>query len=129
MDGLPTSPRLARLLDRVEAPFDRAFGQAGNPWRHLGGLAYFLFWIVAATGIWVYVGFDTRADGAWKSVERLSANDFPLGAVTRSLHRYASDAFVLVALLHLGREWVRARYARFRRYSWLTGVATLWLLF
>lgn len=124
-------PRLAArsLLDTTERAFDRAFGQAGNPWRHLGGIAYWLFWIVAVTGIWVYVGFDTRADGAYASVERLSANAFPLGSLARSFHRYASDAFALVALLHLAREWTLERYAHFRRFSWLTGVATLWLLF
>jgi len=123
------APALAALLARVEGAFDRAFGQPANPWRHLGGLAFFLFWIVAATGIYVYIGFDTRADGAWTSVDRMSANVFPAGSLARSLHRYASDAFVLIAMLHLLREWTRGRYAHFRRYSWLTGVATVWLLF
>jgi quinol-cytochrome oxidoreductase complex cytochrome b subunit/coenzyme F420-reducing hydrogenase delta subunit/NAD-dependent dihydropyrimidine dehydrogenase PreA subunit len=131
-DGAAPGP-LRRALraaqDAVERVFDAPFGQAGNPWRHLGGIAYFLFWIVAVTGIWVYVGFDTRADGAYASVERLSSNAFPLGSLARSLHRYASDAFVLVTLLHLAREWALGRYAHFRRFSWLTGVATLWLLF
>ena len=46
-----------------------------------------------------------------------------------SLHRYASDAFVLVTLLHLAREWMLGRYAHFRRFSWLTGVLALWLVF
>jgi len=119
----------AALLDRVERPFDRAFPDGLNPWRHLGGLAYLLFWIVAATGIYVYIGFDTRADGAYASVERLTSNDFPLGSLARSLHRYASDAFVLVTLLHLVREWARGRYAHWRRFSWLTGVLALWLVF
>ena len=61
-----------RALDAVETAFDRAFPPALNPWRHLGGLAYLMFWIVAATGVYVYIGFDTRADGAHASVERLS---------------------------------------------------------
>ena len=113
----------------LETAFDRAFGAAANPWRHLGGIAYLLFWVVAATGIYIYIGFDTRADGAYASVERLSANAWPFGALARSLHRYASDAFLLVTLLHLAREWIRGRYAHFRRFSWTTGVVTLWLLF
>jgi quinol-cytochrome oxidoreductase complex cytochrome b subunit/coenzyme F420-reducing hydrogenase delta subunit len=119
----------AALLDRVERPFDRAFPDGLNPWRHLGGLAYLLFWVVAATGIYVYIGFDTSADGAYASVERLTSNDFPLGSLARSLHRYASDAFVLVTVLHLVREWARGRYAHWRRFSWLTGVLALWLVF
>ncbi len=125
----PVRRALGALLHTTEGAFDRAFGQAGNPWRHLGGLGYFLFWIVAATGIYVYIGFDTRADGAYASVERLSSNAFPLGSFARSLHRYASDAFVLVTVLHLAREWILGRYAHFRRFSWLTGVLALWLVF
>ena len=124
----PFRRALRAALAAIEAVFDRAFGEAGNPWRHLGGIAFFLFWIVAVTGIYVYIGFDTRADGAFASVERLSSNAFPLGSLARSLHRYASDALVLVVLLHLAREWVLSRYAHFRRFSWLTGVVTLWLL-
>jgi len=123
------APLPVALLDGVERLFDRAFGQAGNPWRHLGGLAFLLFWIVAATGIYVYIGFDTRADSAYASVDRLSSNAFPLGSLARSLHRYASDALVLVTLLHVAREWARGRYAHFRRFSWLTGVFALWLVF
>ena len=122
-------PLPVALLDRMERLFDHPFGQAGNPWHHLGGLAFLLFWIVAATGIYVYIGFDTRAESAYASVERLSSNVFPLGAFARSLHRYASDAFVLITLLHLVRELVRGRYAHFRRFSWLTGVLALWLAF
>jgi quinol-cytochrome oxidoreductase complex cytochrome b subunit/coenzyme F420-reducing hydrogenase delta subunit len=120
---------LRALQDAIERAFDRPFGQSRNPWRHLGGLAYFLFWIVAVTGIYVYIGFDTRVDGAYDSVERLSSNAFPMGSLARSLHRYASDAFVLVTLLHLAREWILGRYAHFRRFSWLTGVLALWLVF
>ena len=125
----PTFRALRALLNAIEGAFDRAFGQAGNPWRHLGGLGFFLFWIVAVTGIYVYIGFDTQVDGAYASVERLSSNAFPLGSFARSLHRYASDAFVLVAMLHLAREWILGRYAHFRRFSWLTGVLALWLVF
>jgi quinol-cytochrome oxidoreductase complex cytochrome b subunit/coenzyme F420-reducing hydrogenase delta subunit/NAD-dependent dihydropyrimidine dehydrogenase PreA subunit len=125
----PVRRALGALLYATEGAFDRAFGQAGNPWRHLGGLGFFLFWIVAVTGIYVYVGFDTRVDGAYASVERLSSNAFPLGSFARSLHRYSSDAFVLVTLSHLAREWILGRYAHFRRFSWLTGVLALWLVF
>jgi quinol-cytochrome oxidoreductase complex cytochrome b subunit/coenzyme F420-reducing hydrogenase delta subunit len=125
----PVRRALGALLYATEGAFDRAFGQAGNPWRHLGGLGFFLFWIVAVTGIYVYIGFDTRVDGAYASVERLSSNAFPLGSFARTLHRYASDAFALVTVVHIAREWILGRYAHFRRFSWLTGVLALWLVF
>jgi coenzyme F420-reducing hydrogenase delta subunit/ferredoxin len=113
----------------VRSLFDEAFGAACNPWRQLGALAWWLFWVTAVTGIYVYVAFDTRADGAYASVARISANALPAGGIARSLHRYASDAFLLVVVLHLAREAIRGRYAHFRRYSWITGIVALWLVF
>jgi quinol-cytochrome oxidoreductase complex cytochrome b subunit len=52
-----------------------------------------------------------------------------LGGVLRSLHRYASDAFVIVMFLHLLREWAYGRYHGFRLYSWVTGVPLIWLVY
>jgi coenzyme F420-reducing hydrogenase delta subunit/ferredoxin len=130
----PTPPgsvrrALQRLLAHVESAFDLAFGPRANPWRHLGGLSFFLFWIIAATGIYVYAAFDTSVTGAYASVERIARNEWPLGGVARSVHRYASDAFVVIVLLHLGREWVAGHTRGFRWFSWLTGVPLLWLLY
>ncbi len=122
-------PAMQRSLQRVEASFDFAFGPRANPWRHLGALSFLLFWIVAATGIYVYAAFDTSVTGAYTSVERITANAWPLSGLVRSLHRYASDAFVVVVLLHLGREWVSGHARGFRWFSWLTGVPLLWLLY
>lgn len=130
--GIPAGPLRRggwRLLQRVEAGFDRAFGAGANPWRHLGALSFFMFWIAAASGIYVYAAFDTSVDGAYASVQRLTREQWYLGGVMRSLHRYASDGFVVIVLLHLGKEFLLRRYAGFRWYSWLTGVPLLWLLY
>ena len=69
----------------LEAAFDRAFGPAQNPLSHLGALGFFFYWIVVATGIHLYVGFDTAAGGAYESVEHLSRSAWFLGGVSRSL--------------------------------------------
>jgi coenzyme F420-reducing hydrogenase delta subunit/ferredoxin len=122
-------PALQRVLQRVETVFDFAFASHANPWRHLGALSFFLFWIVAATGIYVYVAFDTSAAGAYASVERITRGEWPLGGFARSLHRYASDALVITVLLHLGREWIAGHARGFRWFSWLSGVPLLWLLY
>ena len=122
-------PTLRRALHRIEHAFDAAFGAHANPWRHLGAIAFLLFWIVAATGAYVYAAFDTSVAGAYASVERMTQNAWPLGGVARSLHRYASDAFVVVVLLHLAREWVNRHAKGFRWFSWLTGVPLLWLVY
>ncbi len=118
-----------RALQAVEALFDRAFGGAGNPWRHLGALSFYLFWIIAASGIYVYVVFDTSVAGAYRSVEAITHQQWYFGGIMRSLHRYASDAFVVTMLLHLLKEFLGGRYRGFRWFSWITGVPLLWLAY
>ncbi|MEO7008626.1 MAG: cytochrome b N-terminal domain-containing protein [Caldimonas sp.] len=113
----------------LEHRFDAVFGAAANPLRHLGALGMGLFWIVALSGIYLYAVLDTSATGAWRSIDALSRDPGSPGGLLRSLHHYAADAFVVVVLLHLTREWLFGRYAGFRRFSWLTGVPLLPLAF
>ena len=100
LQRLPPRSQTERVLDRIEGCFDRWFGPRLNPWRHLGALGFFLFWIVAASGLYVYALFDTSASGAYSSVEYMTREQWYAGGLMRSLHRYASDAFVVVMLLH-----------------------------
>ncbi len=118
-----------RFFLLCEAAFDAAFGPRINPFYHLGALSFFLFWTVVASGVYLYIFFETSIGGAYRSVEQLTHAQWYLGGVARSLHRYASDAMVIVVLLHLAREFVLDRYRGVRWYAWLTGVLLLWLLY
>ncbi len=113
----------------VENAFDAVFGPRINPFYRLGALSFFFFWIAAASGIYLYIFFETSIEGAYRSVEYLTHTQWYLGGVARSLHRYGSDAMVIVVLLHLAREFVLDRYRGVRWYSWLTGVMLLWFLY
>ena len=121
--------RALSAVRAVEAVFDRAFGARDNPLRHLGALGFYFFWVMAVTGIYLYAFYDTGVTEAYNSVERLTRDQWYLGGVMRSLHRYAADAFVAVIGLHLVKETVNARYRGFHWFSWLTGVPTLWLAY
>ncbi|MCB1983565.1 MAG: methyl-viologen-reducing hydrogenase subunit delta, partial [Rhodoferax sp.] len=79
----------------VEALFNRAFGDKLNPYYHLGSLTFFLFWIVCGTGLYLYAFFDTSVEGAYRSVEALTHDQWFAGGIVRSVHRYASDAMVV----------------------------------
>jgi coenzyme F420-reducing hydrogenase delta subunit/ferredoxin len=127
--ALPRPGRAALAVERLDALFDGAFGQRLNPWRHLGALGFLFFWICCASGIWIYVGYDTSALGAHASLAAMDRNEWPLGAFARALHRYSADALVAVTALHLARELSRRHYAAFRRYAWLTGLVALVLMF
>ena len=113
----------------IERVFDAAFGSSLNPLRHLGALGFMMFWLLAVSGIYLYVMLDTSVEGAHRSIEQLSRAPWQPGGMLRSLHRYAADGFIIVMLVHLLREGLYGRYSGFRRFSWLTGVPLLLLAF
>ena len=125
--------RLQRLLQwlfmRMEALFNRAFGDRLNPLYHLGAIGFFLFWIIAASGLYLYAFFETGVAGAHASVEALTHGQWFAGGILRSMHRYASDALVLVMGVHLLRHFAFDRLRGFRWFSWLSGVALIWLVY
>jgi len=116
-------------FERTENFFDASFGGTDNPLRHLGALGLYFLWILLASGLYMYAVLDTSIEGVYKSIGWLSQEQWYLGGILRSLHRYASDAFVLVMMLHLLREWAYGRYHGFRLYSWITGVPLIWFAY
>jgi len=122
--------RLARAaFERVESVFDAIFTPQWNPFYQLGALAWFYYWIVAVSGIYLYVFFDSGVTQAYESVERITYAQWYAGGIMRSLHRYASDALVLVMMLHLVREYVMDRLHGPRWFAWVVGVPMIWLVF
>jgi len=119
---------LRSLLEWLELLFDKPFGPPWNPVRQSGTLAFFFFWVVAVSGVYVFILFDTSVSGAYSSVEHMTHEQWFLGGVMRSLHRYASDAMVLTMLLHVAREFSHDRYRGTRWFSWITGIPVVWLL-
>jgi NAD(P)H-flavin reductase/quinol-cytochrome oxidoreductase complex cytochrome b subunit len=117
-----------RAFLAVERVFNRVFGDELNPFYYLGAIAYFLLWIVVASGLWLYVLFDTGVHEAYASVEELSAQRWT-GGLARSFHRYASDAMVLAMGLHLLRHYMFDHYRGFRWFSWISGLLLLWLVY
>jgi len=101
---------LRRGVSWLEALFDKPYGPPWNPLRQLGTLSFFFFWVAAVTGIYVFILFDTSVTGAYPSVEYMTNEQWYLGGVMRSLHRYSSDAMVVTMALHLLREFAQDRY-------------------
>jgi ferredoxin/coenzyme F420-reducing hydrogenase delta subunit len=113
----------------LEGLLDKVFGPKWNPLYHLGALGFFYFWIVAVSGIYLYIFFDTGTTEAYESVEYLTHEQWYLGGVMRSLHRYASDGMMLMLGVHMLREFSLDRYRGKRWFTWVTGVPILWLVF
>jgi ferredoxin len=116
---------MRRWVLALDHRFDAAFGAAANPLKQLGALAFLLLWLLALSGVLLYVLLDTSAAGAYRSIAALDDVPLAAGRALRGLHRYAADAFVAVTLLHLAREWIAQHQRGFRRYAWITGVLLL----
>ena len=116
------------LFMRVEAVFNAAFGDRLNPLYHLGAISFFLFWVIAATGLYLYAFFETGVADAYTSVEGLTHGQWFAGGVLRSIHRYASDGFVITMLIHMVRHFAFNHYRGVRWFSCVTGVVLMWLV-
>lgn len=118
-----------RTFLAIEGVANAAFTERWNPLYYLGGLTFFFLYVLIITGIYVYIFYDTEVSKAYISVEYLTHEQWYLGGVMRSLHRYASDAMVITMILHMLRRFFNDRYNGARYFSWITGAPMLWLVF
>ncbi len=114
---------------RIENIFNVAFGDKLNPFYHLGTISFWQFWLLVGTGLYLYIFAETGIHDAYHSVERITHNQWWAGGIMRSIHRYATDGMILTMILHLLRHFAYDRYRGFRSFSWLTGVALIWLVY
>ncbi len=112
-------------FQHVERWLDAIFTPAWNPLYQLGALGFFYYWVVAVSGIYLYIFFDTGTTEAYESVEYLTVEQWYLGGVMRSLHRYASDGMVLMMAVHIVREFALGHFRGPRWFTWVTGVPVL----
>ncbi len=113
----------------LEAGLDRIFTPACNPLYHLGALGFLYYWVVAATGIYLFIFFDTGITEAYGSIEAITYEQWYIGGVMRSLHRYASDGMIAMLMVHMLREFALDRYRGARWFTWFTGLPILWMVY
>ncbi|RMF50249.1 MAG: hydrogenase iron-sulfur subunit [Anaerolineae bacterium] len=122
--------RLERLTLRIEAPIARWVGDARfNPLYHTGTLAVFLLTILAFTGVYLTMFYQFGFEDAYNAVAATNRN--LIGHLIRGVHRYASAALMLTALLHAWRTFVQDRFRGPRFIAWFSGVlvtALVWFI-
>lgn len=116
-------------FDWAERGLALMFPPQWNPLLNLGALGFFFYWIITASGIYVYIFFDTGVTQAYGSIEYMTRDQWYAAGVMRSLHRYASDGLIVVMLLHFIREFALDRYRGVRWFSWITGVFVLVMVY
>lgn len=117
-----------RVFQLAEGLANTAFGSQNNPFYYLGALTFFFLIVLIVSGFYLYFFYDANVAGAYASIERLTHEQWYLGGVMRSVHRYAGDAMILTVVLHMLRRFFNDRYNGGRSFSWITGVPMLWML-
>ena len=115
-----------RLLNAVDAAFNRLYGWRGNPIYQSGTIAVVLLLVLIVTGLWLI--FFYRVGSPYDSVARINA-DIWIGRWVRALHRYASDAAVVAIVLHAFRMFAQGRSWGPRALAWSSGVILFLLVF
>ena len=128
-----TERRFMRKLERgwalIEGVVNRFAKSDFNPLYHLGTLTIFMLIVLIATGVYLTVIYRPGLDVAYATVEKIDSNWF--GSLMRSVHRYASDAMILITILHLVKMLVADRFWGQRWLAWTSGwimLAMIWLV-
>ncbi|MBL0173173.1 MAG: hydrogenase iron-sulfur subunit [Gemmatimonadaceae bacterium] len=111
---------LRRLLASLEAALTRMFGWEWNPMHQAGTVSVLMLLVLLATGLYLVLFYRVGAPAA--SVARIAADPW-LGAWIRTLHRYATDVFLIAAVLHALRIFAQDRSWGPRTIAWISGLA------
>jgi ubiquinol-cytochrome c reductase cytochrome b subunit len=121
---------LVRFIRWVYAGVDRTIfmglkftfpGRFVSPLGFLGMITFVLFIILGITGALLMLFYEPILDRAWNSVQTI--NDvIPYGFHLRNIHYHASNAMVMVALLHMYYQYFSGRYKIRNEILWVTGI-------
>jgi len=108
-----------RLWTRLEGLVNRFTQSDFNPFYHLGTLTIYMLIVLIVTGAYLTVIYRPGLDVAYATVEKINSNWF--GVLVRSVHRYASDAIILLIILHFIKMLFSDRYWGQRWLAWTSG--------
>jgi ferredoxin len=114
-----------RALGAADAGLNRLYGWRYNPIYQSGALTVALLALLIATGVYLLLFY--RVGSPYASVAAIGEQAWA-GRWIRTLHRYASDAAVVTALLHALRMFAQRRSWGPRTLAWVAGFVLLGLI-
>src|ERR671929_597235 len=92
-----------------------------SPLGFLGMLTFVIFIILGITGALLMLWYEPILDRAWNSVANIN-DTIPYGFHIRNIHYHASNAMVMMALLHMYYQYFSGRYKIRNEILWVTGI-------
>ncbi|MFN8413079.1 MAG: cytochrome b N-terminal domain-containing protein [Anaerolineales bacterium] len=127
----PASRRLLGFFERISLAFEKPLNwlindSRFNPLYHTGTITIFLLFVILLTGIYLTLFYPFGFDVSYQAVAKIEGN--LVSRIIRALHRYASDAAVIFALLHGWRTFFQDRFRGPRWLAWVTGVGMAFIV-
>ncbi|MFN8614892.1 MAG: cytochrome b N-terminal domain-containing protein [Vampirovibrionales bacterium] len=97
--------------------------QKESPWYQLGGMYYWAWMCVIATGVLLIAFYLPTIDLAYNSVDVLSESFW--GSVLRGMHKYGGDAMIIAATLRIYRMWFTAEYKNKGEFTFILAIILL----
>ena len=92
-----------------------------------GGITFFLFLMLAASGYIMTIYYVPSPDQAYQTVDYIT-HEVSLGYVVRGVHYWAANLMIVTTLLHMIRVFIYGAYKKPRELNWITGVLLLLLV-
>lgn len=92
-----------------------------------GGITFFLFLMLAASGYFMTIYYVPSPDQAYQTVDYIT-HEVSLGYVVRGVHYWAANLMIVTVLLHMIRVFIYGAYKKPRELNWITGVLLLLLV-
>ena len=89
-----------------------------------GGITFFLFLMLAATGYFMTIYYVPSPDQAYDAVDYITY-DVSLGQIVRGIHFWAANLMMVTICLHMIRVYIYGAYKKPREINWMTGVLLL----
>src|SRR5919107_502219 len=92
-----------------------------SPLGFLGMLTFVVFIILGITGALLMLWYEPILNRAWDSVDKIN-DTIPYGFHMRNIHYHASNAMVMLAILHMYYQFFSGRYKIRNEILWVTGI-------
>src|SRR3954462_10965882 len=90
----------------------------------LGGLSFFMFLVLTATGVLLMFYYIPSADLAYQSMKDIESS-VTFGQLMGNMHRWSAQGMVIVVFLHMCRVFYTGSYKPPREFNWVVGVLLL----
>ena len=126
-DSLPVYIKLfKKIVFRLNNFFDYIYTSKYNPIYRSGTLAVGLLLVLIITGL--YLLFFYRLSDPYNSLINIQ-NNVPLGRLVRSIHRYATDLFIVVIIFHIIQCLAQIKTWGPHILAWISGIFLLIISF